>query len=304
MTASSTYGQKIVVPLTNKSGGSVALGDVVVVDTTNNDAFTTTTSASTTNVVGVAMETIANNAAGRVCLQGYISLVNVNASVTRGNYGVTHTVAKQATDGGSSRTGGTFCKFLTGGTTPDAIVFNPDLSGAALTNPMNAVGDIIQGTTAGAPARLGAGTTGYFLMAKGAATSVLWAARELDYVQITSDVNVTATTAATGNTIITGNSVAYDGATVVMIEFCSGRIVKGTTFLILDLWEDSTDIARIAVDLTGGHPCTVAFRRTPSNASHTYKVTGYVDAGTGTVYAGAGGVDTQMPAYLRVTRAI
>src|SRR5262245_13860757 len=121
--SSNTYGRQVVVPLTNKSGGSVAAGDVVVVDTTNNDAFTTTTSASTTNVVGVAQETIASNATGRVLLSGYAALINVNASVTRGNYGVTHTVAKQATDGGSSRTGGTFCKFLTGGTTPDAIVF-------------------------------------------------------------------------------------------------------------------------------------------------------------------------------------
>ncbi len=113
---------------------------------------------------------------GRILLQGYAALVNVNASVTRGDYGATHTVAKQAADAGASRTGGTFCKFLTGGTTPTAAVFNADLSGAALTNPMNAVGDIIQGTTAGAPARLGAGTSGFVLTAAGAATPVVWAA--------------------------------------------------------------------------------------------------------------------------------
>jgi hypothetical protein len=42
--------------------------------------------------------------------------------VTRGHYGKTHTVAKQAADA-SARAAGVFCQFLTGGTTPDAHVF-------------------------------------------------------------------------------------------------------------------------------------------------------------------------------------
>jgi uncharacterized Zn-binding protein involved in type VI secretion len=129
MVASNTYGRQVVLPLANKSGGGVIAGDVVVIDTGNNDAFTTTTSAAVTNVVGIAQETIANNATGRVLLSGYAALVLVNASVTRGNYGATHTVAKQAADAGASRTAGTFCKFLTGGTTPDAVVFGSDLGG-------------------------------------------------------------------------------------------------------------------------------------------------------------------------------
>lgn len=119
----STSGRRVVVPLTNKSGGSVAAGDVVIVDTGNNDAFTTTTSAGYTGTVGVAQETIANNATGRVCISGYVALVNVNASVTRGNYGKTHTVAKQATDMGATRATGAAMQFLTGGTTPDAVLF-------------------------------------------------------------------------------------------------------------------------------------------------------------------------------------
>lgn len=126
----STVGRRTVVPLTNKSGGSVAAGDVVVIDTGNNDAFTTNTTSSSTKVIGVVQETIANNATGRVCTAGYVALVNVNASVTRGNYGVTHTVAKQATDGGASRGAGTFCQFLTGGTTPDAFLFGLSDTGA------------------------------------------------------------------------------------------------------------------------------------------------------------------------------
>jgi hypothetical protein len=140
MTTTNTYGRQVVLPLTNKSGGSVAAGDVVIVDTTNNDAFTTTTSGAFVGMIGVAQETIASNAVGRVATSGYAALVNVNASVTRGNFGKTHTVVKQATDAGASRTTGTFCQFLTGGTTPDAILFGyPDSaaggSGASTSEP-------------------------------------------------------------------------------------------------------------------------------------------------------------------------
>src|SRR5690349_21074204 len=120
MTATNVFGRSTILPLTNKSGGSVAAGDVVIVDTSNNDSFTTTTTANYTKSVGIAQQTIANNAIGLVLIAGYAALVNVQASVTRGNFGATYTVAKQATDAGASRAAGTFCIFLTGGTTPDA----------------------------------------------------------------------------------------------------------------------------------------------------------------------------------------
>lgn len=152
--SSNTYGRQVVLPLTNKSGGSVAAGDVVIVDTTNNDAFTTNTAAGFTGLVGIATATIANNAVGVVLIEGYASLVNVNASVTRGNYGKTFTVAKQASDAGAARGVGTFCQFLTGGTTPDAVLFNPDLLGTSLTNPMTTANDLIIGGASGVPARL------------------------------------------------------------------------------------------------------------------------------------------------------
>lgn len=174
MVTANTYGRQVVVPLTNKSGGSVAAGDVVIVDTSNNDAFTTDTSGGFTGLVGVAQETIANNATGRVLTSGYAALVNVNASVTRGQYGKTHTVAKQAT-GTAARGTGTFCQWLTGGTTPDAIVYQVDLLGSSLTNPMTTKGDVLQGDTGGTPVRLGAGTAGQVLSSGGAAAFNSWA---------------------------------------------------------------------------------------------------------------------------------
>lgn len=119
----STTGRRVVELLTNKSGGALAAGDVVVIDTGNNEAVTTSTAGGVTGTIGIAQEAIASNAAGRILTAGYAALVNVNASVTRGNFGKTHTVAKQATDAGGSRAAGAFCQFLTGGTTPTAHVF-------------------------------------------------------------------------------------------------------------------------------------------------------------------------------------
>lgn len=127
----STTGRRVVVPLTNKSGGGVIAGDVVVIDTGNDDAFTTTTTGGFTGLIGIAQEAIANNATGLVLISGEAALVNVAASVTRGHYGKTHTVAKQATST-SARAAGTFCQFKTGGTTPKAVMYPPDGASAAL----------------------------------------------------------------------------------------------------------------------------------------------------------------------------
>lgn len=118
----STRGRQVVIPVTNKSGGALAAGDVVIVDTANNEAVTTTTTGRAEVSVGVAQEAIANNAIGRVLIAGYAALVNVPSSVTRGHYIETHTVAKQAA-GNSTRRSGSFGQFLTGGTTPTAVLW-------------------------------------------------------------------------------------------------------------------------------------------------------------------------------------
>src|SRR3990167_1593521 len=115
----STRGRQVVLPLTNKSGGGVVAGDIVVIDTTNDTAFTTTTTGQAQVSLGVAQETIASNGTGRVLVAGYAALVNVPASVTRGHYVETHTVAKQAT-GSATRRAGSFGQFFIGGTTPSA----------------------------------------------------------------------------------------------------------------------------------------------------------------------------------------
>jgi hypothetical protein len=126
-------GRQVVVPLTNKSGGSVALGDVVVIgDGTNDNCFTTTTTASfNARHIGIAQETIANAAVGRVLTNGYAAIVNTNASVARDTFLFTHTVAKEAT-GSATRAAGAFGQVLETGADPEALIWGmPDPSGAA-----------------------------------------------------------------------------------------------------------------------------------------------------------------------------
>lgn len=116
-------GRQVVQALTNQSGGAIIAGDVVIVSTANDESFTTTTSAAYNSTrVGVALESIAAAAAGRILLEGYAPLVNVSASATRGHYLLTHTVAKQATSQ-AGYAAGAFGQILKAGTSPSAMIF-------------------------------------------------------------------------------------------------------------------------------------------------------------------------------------
>jgi hypothetical protein len=203
MVASNTYGRQVVLPLTNKSGGSVIAGDVVVIGTANDSAFTTSTAGAFLGLIGIAQETIADNATGRVLTAGYAALVNVDASVTRQNFGKTHTVAKQATDAGASRVVGVFCQFLKAGTTPDAVLFGlADASSATGNVATDAIwdadGDLAVGTGANTAARLASGALGTLLTGVAVGTAPAWTAPVLPrYVFV---VGVSAPSATTGFT--------------------------------------------------------------------------------------------------------
>lgn len=285
-----TYGRQVVLPVTNKSGGAIIAGDVVVVDTANNDAFTTTTTAATTNIVGVAQESIASNATGRVLFAGYAALVNVNASVTRGHYGATHTAAKQAASLGASRAAGSFCQFLTGGTTPDAVVFPTDLGGGTgLTDPMTTRGDIIVRNASNVTARLALPATGKVFASDGSDVIGKYPpGYEFDAVEH-AGVGVTATSAGTATTVITANAVTFDGSTRICLEFFSPHIqpsdgtgARTLYFLVYDGGSNAYAIGDFyspnAVTVLAG-VMSVCF--TPSAAAHTYSVRAYLSSGGG-----------------------
>jgi hypothetical protein len=122
----------VVVSLTNKSGGAVAKGDVVVLSGAVANAFITTTSAAlATDMVGVVVEPngIAADATGMVALGGYVGQVNLSASASLGDTFGTHSVAKQAAPHAAIMAGD-FGEVLTTGATPAAQLWGVPVQAA------------------------------------------------------------------------------------------------------------------------------------------------------------------------------
>lgn len=90
--------------VTNKSGGELVPGDVVVWTDAHSQAVTTTTTQNNPMVAGVVADVIANDASGRLCVTG-LHPVNVAGAVGVGNAIVTSTTAKKATNAGSNSIG-------------------------------------------------------------------------------------------------------------------------------------------------------------------------------------------------------
>lgn len=112
--------------LTNKSGGSVAQGDVVIIDSSTASAFTTTTTGGFSNgVIGVVLEPngIANDASGMVAFSGPVPKVNLSGSASLADLFKTHTVAKQAVRHAAGIQAGDFGIVLGTGSAPPALLW-------------------------------------------------------------------------------------------------------------------------------------------------------------------------------------
>jgi hypothetical protein len=112
--------------LTNKSGGNLAQGDVVILDAANASAFkTTTTSGYMGGIVGVIIEPngIANDASGLVATAGYVPKINLSGSASLGDLFKTHSSAGRAVRHGAPVVTGDFGEVLGTGTSPEAILW-------------------------------------------------------------------------------------------------------------------------------------------------------------------------------------
>ncbi len=173
--------------LTNKSGGALVYGDVVVLDNTNANGFITTTSAGlSTRGLGVILEPngIANNASGMVAVGGWCPQVNLNTAAAVGQFIKTHTVAGQGTPHASPQVEGDFAVALSASATPACNLFgspNGPLSGGsgtvthtagALTS--NAV--VIGNASADVTVLASLGTSGWVLTSAGAGAPPVFAA--------------------------------------------------------------------------------------------------------------------------------
>jgi hypothetical protein len=136
------------------------------------------------------------------------------------------------------------------------------------------------------------------------------AGSELDYVAFTGAVNITATTEGTANTIVTGSSVAYDGSTVVYLEFFAPEtfLDAASRQITLVLYDGSSAIGVMGRIFGGtGHanariPVLVSRRFTPSNASHTYSIRAFTNAGTQQVNGGASGTGALVAGHIQIIR--
>lgn len=139
------------------------------------------------------------------------------------------------------------------------------------------------------------------------------ATSELSYVEFTAAVTVTATTEATANTAVTAGAVSLDGSTKIKIEFfcyCAAPPIASSAVMQFWLYDGSTSLGTIGQINSPAAGSTPDFlpvhldrRFTPSAASHTYSIRASVNAGTGTLYAAAGGVTLAVPGFIAISRA-
>lgn len=121
-----------IVLLENKSGGSVARGNVVIIDTANADAFTTTTTAAFKDgLIGVVVEPngIANNARGAVAFGIWVPGLSLDSVCNIGDFIQHDSVAKQGTPHPAPMVTGDFAMALEAGTAPAAILFGSIFQG-------------------------------------------------------------------------------------------------------------------------------------------------------------------------------
>jgi len=190
------------VTLTNKSGGSLAANDCVVVSTANDEAVKTTTSAGDTARPGIVLAGGAADAEVTVTFLGEVTVV-VSAAGTRGQWIKTATVAKRVTPTSTLDVGvfGILTANSTGGagTTAKAL-----LLGTVITAPgahTHAATDIVSGLLAlargGSGADLSATGPGYLKQASGGAVVTVSAIASADLPAATETAQGAAELATT-----------------------------------------------------------------------------------------------------------
>jgi hypothetical protein len=130
--ANTALNRTVVALLTNKSGGDLNYGDVVIISTGTAKAFTTTTTSPyVATGIGVIIEPngIANDATGLVATEGWVPKINLDGSASIGQFIKTDTVAGQGTPH-STLAKGDFGYALQASATPEAILWGFAVSDA------------------------------------------------------------------------------------------------------------------------------------------------------------------------------
>lgn len=227
--------------LTNKSGGQVVAGTVVIADTTADASFTTTATGSHEKVIGVVQETIANNAAGVVKHHG-TSQVLVNGATAKGDWLGTSTTPGQAQpSSASSAPTGAFAIALT------ATVGSGTVTALLLVTATGSAFNYAKGSDIVAAAALTLGTGSSFDVTGTTGITSISTRAAGDVVALQFDSSLLMTHNATSLRLIgDGNHQAKAGEIMTFISEGSGNWRQiGTS---LSPWEWETQKTQIAAD--------------------------------------------------------
>lgn len=132
--------------------------------------------------------------------------------------------------------------------------------------------------------------------------------KEVAYSEFTSDYSTTATSEATATQIVTAGALTYE-AVPHEIEFFApaGQGPANDVLFRFALFDGTTIVGNLGTVEGSSTSMRVPIgklstRLTPTAASHTYNVKGWVGSGTGTLFAGNGGTDNELPGFMRITR--
>ena len=120
-----------------------------------------------------------------------------------------------------------------------------------------------------------------------------------------SGVNITATTSATGSVVGTVGPFTVVNEGSYYVEVYTPQLTKGTTNVDLELWEGTPGTGTMLTTLSGHLAAnavsfTSKVKVTLAAGSHTLKVAGFVDAGTGVFTAGNGATGNAPNSMIRV----
>ena len=125
---------------------------------------------------------------------------------------------------------------------------------------------------------------------------------DLGFVSISSEVSVTATSSATGNTCLSV-TVAPENAGNYYVVVFTPYLTLGTTNLDVELFDGTTFLTSLSGHMAAAvtRPgATMWTRQALTAASHTIKVTAFVDAGTGKFGANNGATGNAPNAFMRI----
>lgn len=125
----------------------------------------------------------------------------------------------------------------------------------------------------------------------------------LSRTAISSNVSLSATSSATGNVAITLGPFTVENAGTYRVHVYTPSLVKGTTNVDLELWLDGAPGTGTLLTTLSGHLAASAIPFVSdvfvnlTGGSHTLRVAGFVDAGTGTFSANNGATGNFPNAY-------